>query len=156
MASIKFDSLKNTQLNVEDYTYVDLFLDIEEKIIGSGINTTNRDIKVAFDLRAIHNSLKNLFNTAPGERFLLPNYGEDLRRFLFEPIDEIHAKALGSSIKDSIETWEPRIQVVNINVDAFIDTQEYEVTINVRIPGYNKQTFSIKGIFTKEGYLIRE
>ena len=77
MSSINFNTLQDTSTNEDNYSYVDFYLDFAEDPIGSAANFQStigngRDIKVAYDLNAIRNSLKNLFNTIQGERFLIP------------------------------------------------------------------------------------
>ena len=37
----------------------------------------------------IKSNLKQLLGTLPGERVMLPNFGLDLRKYLFEPLDAI-------------------------------------------------------------------
>lgn len=159
MGSINLDSLKNTERNVQAYTYTDLYLDLAEEPIGfSGPGITpigsSRDMKVAFDLNAIKNSLQNLFNTAPGERFLLPEYGEDLRRFLFERMDEGSGQQLGRSIKYAITTWEPRVQILSMNISVYVDRLEYDIDLELYVPSLQKNA-KMTGVFTREGFFVR-
>ena len=155
MSSITFNNLKNVNVNINNYTYTDLFLDIEEEPIGISGNFldapgSGRDIKVAYDLNAIRNSIGNLFNTIPGERFLLPEYGSDLRRYLFESVSEMQGNLIAREIYSSLNRWEPRVDVVGVDVTGIRDINEYEIILSVRIP-YLKNVFNLKGILTRQG-----
>lgn len=158
MASINFNNLKPTSKNIQDYTYVDLSIDLHEEPIGISGNwrTTpgaGRDIAVAYDLNAIKNSIQNLFNTVPGERFLLPDYGSDLRRYVFEPITEFQGKLVGREIYSSITKWEPRVRVNNIDIVGRPDRNEYEVTLILQVP-FLKKKLGFESLLTREGYFF--
>ena len=63
-------------------------------------------------------NLKQLLSTYPGERVMLPNYGLDLRQFLFEPLDDFLFSEIKDKILNCIGTYLPEIQVVKIKVLA--------------------------------------
>ncbi len=158
MSSITFNSLKPVSKNVQKYTYADIALDIQQQPTGindayTGLLTTSKDMKVALDLNAIRNSLTNLFNTSQGERFLLPDYGSDLRRYIFEPISDMNGTLIGRSIHSAIVRWEPRIKVQNIDVRGYIDQQEYDIQIAIRVPLLNQPLY-LKGILNRQGYVF--
>lgn len=159
MASINFNSLKRQENQSNNYTYADLSLDIQQEpfefIIGNRVSKGNsRDIKVAYDLNAIKNSIFNLFNTIPGERILLPSYGLDLRQFIFEPISSGRGEGLRNTIYEGIQAWEPRVNVKSVNVDGYMDRHEYEILVLLEIPFLAKpNSFSIDGILTKKGFI---
>lgn len=146
MASIIFKNLENPRnlfkpSNAELYTDIDLDFQIDE-------NT--KDLKPAYDTKAITNSIYNLFTTRPGQNFLFPRYGLDLSRNLFESISEFKAQILGEELVNTINTFEPRVSVLNANVGVNIDKQEYNITITLYIPSLGVQT-SINPIFTSDG-----
>jgi phage baseplate assembly protein W len=59
-------------------------------------------------LQAIFNSLSdNIILTVQGERRMLPTFASNLKRLLFEPIDETTARLIGEGLVDSIRIWEP-------------------------------------------------
>jgi len=119
------------------YLYKDLFLDLSfTKIEAPGylLPIPGTDIKADFDIGAIINSLNNLFNTLPGQRFLFPKYGLDLYQYLFEPITKFNGENLGNTIYQAIKTYEPRVIVRNVNVKLLPDDNQYNVTIAIEIP----------------------
>ena len=108
---------------------------------------------VSRDYDAIRNSIYNLFNTNKGERILIPDYGCDLKSAIFEPITDTTSRTIGKRIKSSIEQWEPRVRVLNMQVDAYIDANEYHVSMQLAIPNIqNTFTPLFKGL--TRGFLI--
>jgi phage baseplate assembly protein W len=69
----------------------------------------------------IHQSLQILFSTHPGERVMLPLYGSDLDRVVFEAIDRTLIADLSQRLTREITTWEPRILVDDISMVRHAD-----------------------------------
>ena len=137
MASITFSNLENSGKNkIHGWTYSDIHLDIEESIVKttpSGQSIRSKDIRMDYDLDAILNSLRNIFSTRPGERFLVPTFGCNLYRYLFEPISEYTGNKIGNEIVTAIETWEPRVTLKVVNVVGSPENHQYDVTISLVI-----------------------
>lgn len=132
--AIKFNNLtKLTNVkNNAAYSYKDLHLDFSKEVGFDTINqkpTPINDIQVSYDDLAIRNSIKNLFNTRPGQRFLFPLYGLDFYRFLFEPVSEDTARVIGETIVESIDLYEPRVEVVRCLVTSVEDQNMYEIDL---------------------------
>lgn len=160
MASLNFPNMKKTTIySNTGYVFADLFLDMQEDYVSVSSNikrtfSDSRDIKVAFDLNAIKNSLKNLFNTMKGERLLLPEYGCDLRQFVFDNITEANAKQIGLTIKKAIKDYEPRITLLGLNINAYPDTNEYVIDMTIAVPFLN-EPLNLTTIFTRQGVVVQ-
>jgi phage baseplate assembly protein W len=127
----------------QGYVYKDLSLDIAQTKIqapGYGIPVPGADIRASFDIAAVTNSLQNLFGTSPGQRFLFPEYGLDLRPFLFSPINEANGNVLGNKIFATINTWEQRVTVQSVQVNIDPDNNQYIINIILEIPSLNLVT----------------
>ena len=117
--------------------YRDIALDLRPQIMSStelGYVTNDTEIKGDVNLEAIRNSLRNLFNTMPGQRFLWPDYGLDFYQFLFWPITEGNGQIIGDTLLRVIEKFEPRVYVQNVNVVGDPDNSAYNITISIIIP----------------------
>lgn len=66
----------------------------------------------------IESSLKILFATALGERFLVPKYGLDLREVLFEPMSTTMRTFLKDRVRTAILIHEPRINLLALEIDS--------------------------------------
>lgn len=127
----------------KQYIYKDLSLDLTTTKIsapGFKLPTPGGDIKASFDLVAIGNSLVNLFNTLPGQRFLFPEYGLDFRQFLFSPITVENGELIGRKIYNGIKTYESRVNPLQIKVQADEDNNQYNITAILQIPVLNIST----------------
>ena len=72
----------------------------------------------------------NLIKTIPGERLGQPAFGSNLHTLLFEPMNEDFEDILEDSIRTSMETWLPYINIKNIEI-TFPD---YDInTVNIII-----------------------
>lgn len=140
--AIQIQSLKKISEGYKEKTYIykDLHLDFAT---ASQYNTPldrqirSNDVKLSYDLEAIKNSIRNLFNTRPGQRFLFPLYGLDLHIFLFEQITDENARTLGETIVSGLERFEKRIIVQNCIVTPNNDDNEYEIDVIYTVPRLN-------------------
>lgn len=88
------------------------------------------DVKAMEDVNAVINSITNIFSTLQGERRMLPEFALPIFGLLFEPIDETTAMRLGEMMLQAISTWEDRITVSNIHVNADYDYNMYQVRLS--------------------------
>lgn len=68
--------------------------------------------------RNVHESIKIILLTEAGERLMLPEFGAGLKRFLYEPNTVATRHLIEEQITRSLEQWEPRIQIQEVNVEA--------------------------------------
>ena len=61
-------------------------------------------------------NIVNLLKTIPGERLGQPAFGSSLHSVLFEPMDETFNDILEDSIKTSMSTWLPYINIKKIDI----------------------------------------
>ncbi len=91
------------------------------------------DLVVSRDASAIKQAIVNLLLTNKGERPFNPDYGSDIRSYLFEPLDYATAGQVSASIEDTLAEFEPRIDVLsvetfpNFNDNGFSVQLEYEI-----------------------------
>lgn len=143
--AIKIKNLQQTsnEYTTQKYVFKDLALDLAlTKIESPGYSNAvpGNDIKVSFDVTAITNSLTNLFNTLPGQRFLFPEYGLNLHQFLFEPVTKFNGEIIGRKIFDSIKIYEPRVNPIHVHVQADNDRSLYNIKIVIEIPILSQTT----------------
>jgi phage baseplate assembly protein W len=143
MATIYLDNLINprqaksstTVLSKETNPHQSIFSDLHLDLVtvkNPGVGLTpveSKDIKSDVNLDAIKNSLYNIFSTMPGQKILSPSFGSNLNQYLFEPIDVVRAHLIGNDVLAAISKFEPRIQVINIEVYPYIDQQMYQIKL---------------------------
>ena len=67
--------------------------------------------------RDIQESLEILFSTSLGERVMVPEYGCQLREFLFQALTRSLASQMKTSVMQAIVNWETRIHVFDVRVE---------------------------------------
>lgn len=120
------------------YYYNSQFLD---ECIGKGMPTENTfellKTRVISGEDKINDSIFNILSTKVGERFFLPEFGSKLHLALFEPNTLISRDLMEMYAREAIEKWEKRIQIVNIDVGLYNDSNIVPITIDYVIMGSN-------------------
>ena len=99
------------------------------------VNPLNYDIIAIKNETAIARSIRNLVFTLRGERFFNSNLGSGVSKVLFENMDEITASVLQDEIKNTIDNYEPRVNLISVDVSPNYDTNEFYTTITYNIVG---------------------
>lgn len=69
------------------------------------------------DEKLIKNDILQLLLTVPGERVMRPDFGVDLRNFVFENGDDDALEALRSRIAVQVEQNDRRVRVVRLDLE---------------------------------------
>ena len=113
-------------------TYVDLDLDFTR-------NPATNDISFKKDENAIRRSVRNLALTNIYERKFNPDIGSGVYNMLFENITPVTALHLQRAVKEVLVVYEPRVEVLGVNLVPKYDENGYECTINFNILAIQKQ-----------------
>ena len=73
--------------------------------------------------------------TLPGEKFFEPTFGSRITESLFENIDEITASIIVDELRESIENFEPRVQLIDVKAFPDYDNNTFDVTVVYEIIG---------------------
>ena len=93
------------------------------------------DLVVSRDASAIKQAIVNLLLTNKGERLFNPNYGSDIRSYLFEPLDYGTAQQIIGNIEFTIAKWEPRIQILDLDAVPNYNDNGFDVQMTYQIIG---------------------
>ena len=85
-------------------------------------------------IEAVKNNIRNLLNTHQGERLMQPNLGLNLRKYLFNPINDETVFTIQEEILDIFEAWLPFVMITNIQIkttddDIGIDSSTLSINI---------------------------
>ena len=69
------------------------------------------------DIDAVAQCIEVILGTLPGECEMLPEFGSQCRRRLFEPNDATLAQDLAADTGDAIARWEPRVRLLGTTVN---------------------------------------
>ena len=103
------------------------------------VNPLNEDLIATKNETAIARSVRNLILTKQGERFFNPILGSQVSALLFENIDKLTASAIADEIRITIDNFEPRVELTEVDVFPDYDNSEFNVTIRYKIIGIDVQ-----------------
>lgn len=152
MAIVFNNFRKDTQGGANQYLYGDMHLDIEEDKTIENVRT--RDMKIDTDFSAIKNALNNMFNTIPGQKILNPEFGLDLRRFLFEPVTRVTAYNIGETIRTGIPSHDIRIAVDKVVVNGVPDQHLYQIELSISVPSLQIHHIIISSVLDQTGFRV--
>ena len=93
------------------------------------IHPTTGDLLIKTNEDAVKQSIRNILDTNKYERLFKPTFGGSINRFLFEPADGITENLLRDAIRQSIENYEPRANLLDIIVASDQQKKSFNVTI---------------------------
>ena len=98
-------------------------------------NPLNDDLIALKNANAIARSVRNIVFTLPGEKFFNPNFGSRITESLFENIDEISASIIIDEIRESIDNYEPRVELIDVKAFPNYENNAFDVNIVYEIIG---------------------
>jgi phage baseplate assembly protein W len=180
MANIKLQTIAKPKISSTGFTYNDLHLDMEFDYTQNNELLKDKEIKdiiTDYDYAAIRNSIRNLFLTLPGQKILAPEFGINLFQYLFRPCDTITANQIAKEIYAGILRFEPRVQVILVEVIALngikslglvspiqshrqalakqgtiTDENTYEVNLILGVPRVSTGSFKLVGTLSNSGF----
>ena len=100
-------------------------------------NPLNNDLIGLKNENAIARSIKNIVFTVPGEKFFNETFGSDISEVLFENINDISAAQIEDQIRLSIENYEPRVELIDVQAIPNFDNNQFDAIITYEIIGTN-------------------
>lgn len=91
----------------------------------------------------VKSNLINYLLTNIGERVLNPNFGSNLRAFLFEGITESNLKSLEIKLTNDIQNYFPNVTIQSLTLTPLYDDNAVQLDINLSVFNSNPQTIQI-------------
>jgi phage baseplate assembly protein W len=156
MANVNIVFPKVAKVN-ENFTYSDLHLDLQVNQLitnESAKLTQQQDIVADFDLGAIRNSIINIFLTSPGDKLLNPEFGIDLRDYLFLSVSDTVASSIYADIYNNITRFEPRITLNKLQVIPDYNNHQYTINMSISVPLLRVNEYILNLYLNSEGYVV--
>ena len=99
------------------------------------VSALNYDLISLKNESAIARSIRNLVLTAPGERPFNQDLGSNVSKSVFENMDNISATIIRDEIENTINNFEPRVRLIDVDVKPNFDNSEFDVTVQYEIIG---------------------
>ena len=101
-------------------------------------NPNTNDVGIKKNNASISQSVLNILRTNHGERPFNYNFGANLRAYLFENMSNITAANMATSINTALGNYEPRIEVLNTNIQARASENQINITVTGRVRSTNE------------------
>ena len=101
-------------------------------------NPNTNDVSIKKNNESIKQSVLNILRTNHGERPFNFGFGANLRSYLFENMTNITAAQMATSVNNSLRNHEPRIEVLNTNIQARANENEVLITVTGRVLSSNE------------------
>jgi phage baseplate assembly protein W len=113
---------KITSTIKKDLIYSDFLLNLDKHPLNGGLaRISNED--------SVKQSIKNLIMTEIFERPYQPTLGSKVNSLLFDPMNELTVNLLENTIGDTIRLFEPRANLIAVNVYGVDERNEYNINI---------------------------
>lgn len=105
---------------------INLYQDFKKNL---EISPVSSDITVWKDEDSVKEAIKNLILTDRGERLMQPNIGGDINALLFENITPSVLILIQNQVRNTIELYEPRAELIDVVATSNIDDNTVRVKI---------------------------
>jgi phage baseplate assembly protein W len=113
------------------------------EILGSGVAfplqvDRRGGIALASDEADVDQAIHLILSTAKGERPMRPEFGCGVHDFVFDTIDANTVAQMEIEVRDALDHWEPRIEVIAVDFDlGGVDRGELLIDIGFRMRATN-------------------
>ena len=101
-------------------------------------NPNTNDVGIKKNNASIIQSVLNILRTNHGERPFNYFFGANLRAYLFENMNQITAASMSTSVNIALANYEPRLEVLNTNIQAKASENDVHITITGRVKSSNE------------------
>lgn len=124
----------------------DEIFELTDASTGLGISPTG-GIDMIDEQASVRQSILLLLSTIPGERVMRPDYGCELHRLVFSPNDNTTSGLAIHYVRQALDRWEPRAQVIHLDAGPNPDNPErLDILLEYRLrrtQNINELAFSI-------------
>ena len=98
------------------------------------------DVVTINDEDAIKRSVKNIIFTILGEKPFMPQFGSVIGESLFDLDTNLNEVRITDEIRTSLVNFEPRIDIIDVVVQVYPDSNEMNCTVEYEIVGMTAET----------------
>ena len=108
-----------------------------------------KNVAVLKNENAVKRAIRNLILTNQGEQFFNELYGGNITSLLFENFTPITVMEIKASVIDTVQVYEPRATVLDVDVIAYPDSNSIKINIVFQIndsPQSSLLTFTVERV----------
>jgi len=91
-------------------------------------------------VKSIQQNVRLILTTPKGSDVHRPDFGSDLWKFIDQPLNAITLGRIKAEITDAIETWEPRVKVLAVELEKDYTNARLRVSILLEIKEVGETT----------------
>ena len=95
------------------------------------------DVQVVENAVSVKQSIMTILNTPVGSRLFEPDFGCDIRRFVFEFLDAQTSQEIRETVTGAIGRFEPRVNILKVDVTQLKDVEGYNIEVYYRLKEVN-------------------
>lgn len=99
----------------------------------------------------VEQALRIILGTSPGERQMQPRFGCGIHDFVFAPNSAATRGTIANAVRKALTTYEPRIDLLDVRVDAGDDPNILLIRIDYRIRSTNAYHNLVYPFYLREG-----
>jgi phage baseplate assembly protein W len=108
----------------------EIWSDLDHRFVQDSLGNLKKVVNVA----SVMTSIDNILRTYQGERVMFPQFASKLRGLMFKGMNQTMGKFLAKEIKDSIEIWDARVSVLEVEIILDSDNSTISISIDFVIP----------------------
>jgi phage baseplate assembly protein W len=131
-----------TPKSIQSEYYSDFLMNLDRNPISGELARVNNE-------RSVVRAMKNLILTRRGERFFDSTIGCGIDNYLFEPMDDVTADLIRTSIETTITQHEPRVELKLVDVQPREDMNAYVIAITYALVNAPAQFLSFSTVLKR-------
>lgn len=117
----------------------------------------NNTVQMVREIEDIKESLHLILGTAPGERIMQPDFGSNIRRVVFDPLDSSFISEVNDIISRALLYFEPRINYLYSEVSHWNELNgALYVKVNFTVIATNTRHNIVYPFYRDEGTSITD
>ena len=116
------------------------------------VDEVNGHFKMSQGEQSICESIKVILMTSKGERMMRPEFGCNLKRYVYESMNYTTLKSIEEEVTDALNQWEPRIMNVEVIVSPAHETGRLDIHISYRVRVTNNPYNLVFPFYLQEGF----
>lgn len=115
------------------------------------VDASEGSVETASGREDVEQSIRIILETAKGERVMRPDFGCSIHEYAFSTVDTTTLRLVETTVREALETWEPRIDVESVDASAEnLERGRLDVEITYRLRRTNDE-FNLVYPFYVEG-----
>ncbi len=106
-------------------------------------------VAMATGAEVIRQNVRQILGTARGERVMRPDFGCDLGRLVFAPLDKATESLARHLVAEALGTWEPRVDVLDVTTTRLPREQKLRVAVRYSIRSTGERDSAVVEVFER-------